>query len=501
MRNLKYIMLCITIILGTFSFAYAKEGDCGYEGGISSGQNLSTSKGTSQFEYQEVVFITGKPIVLKGQVEIKEKVTNDTITTTYKYELSDTNNNSLSRNLTLLTKLTKKDNNQVVRETEIYKTPSETIKIDDSEYTLDTYYNSKSSLMDSRPAADYFAGNINSTKIYNKTGDESVKINVTVNGEIYGYQQNWSNAEVQITEFYVESESSKDKWSGTATVKLSQTLNTRLKYIDNFLEEISFSGGYVQTQNVTSKLRYISKMPVFDINGISTDKISTKSSNLFIESFPKEKRLVVHDLASIRGHWAEEDINKLYSLEIFDESPTLFIPNQYISRAEFTKALAKTINSSFDGDASKSKSSSSTAASYEDVPKNNVYFKYIQLLTEKEVLSGYEDGKFHPDEPITRVQAIEAFVKVLGLQGISKDEYPVTVFRDHDKIPSWALRSVYSAYKIGFIKGDDGYLYPDKYLTKAETSALITRFIDYMRESISKSYSDKILDYELISKI
>jgi len=42
--------------------------------------------------------------------------------------------------------------------------------------------------------------------------------------------------------------------------------------------------------------------------------VETKGS-LMIESFPTSRRLLVPELSHLRGHWAENDIKALYSLE------------------------------------------------------------------------------------------------------------------------------------------------------------------------------------------
>ena len=47
---------------GSAKYIFAREGDSGYEGGISSGE----APGKTSFEYKEVCFITGEPIALRN---------------------------------------------------------------------------------------------------------------------------------------------------------------------------------------------------------------------------------------------------------------------------------------------------------------------------------------------------------------------------------------------------------------------------------------------------
>lgn len=491
----KYVALgLIVVLLMQPLCVLGKEGDSGYEGGISSCQNLASSKTSSEYTYQEVVFLTGTPIILKGKVGIKKKTTADTETNTYTYTLSDTNKNTLKRTVSLQTKITQNNNNQITKETVITGKPTETVVINNKTYTLDTYNLTKTSIVDVKAATQYYAGSIDSKKSY--IIDEGTdSINVNLEGQFYGYNHNWSNGEVQILDYIVEGKTSNDSWSGKANIKLSSNSATEFKYMKNYPEEISFDGGFVSSQSISNKLIYKTSMPEFDKDGVSTDRIITKQGNTKIDSFPNDKRLLTFDLSQIRGHWAEEDIKKIYGLGIFDESTSMFIPNQYITRAEFAKALYKLMNYNTETTTKKTKTKTKPSAQYQDVPVKDPYFEYITFVTNKGIMVGYGDGNFYPNELVSKAQMVQTFVKMLGLEGMSKDEYPVTTFKDNDSIPRWALRSVYVANKIGVVKGDSGYYMPNAYITKAEAATALSRVIQYMSKDMAKSYSDKILKY------
>lgn len=500
---MKRILILIVIIFAALlvpNFTFAAEGDCGYEGGIS-GQILTSTKTNTDFQYQEVVFITGKPVVLKGKLSIKKKIAKDTETNTYTYDLSDVNKNSLKRTVTLLTQITTQGE-KVTKATSISGKYTETIVLDGKTYTLSNYNLAKSSVADTRPGVNYFAGNIQAIKTYTLSGSPNITITLKLNNnnnknQFSGYSQNWSSGEVQINNYSIRYESITTDgsvvWNGNAKIKLSSTATTDLKYVHNYPDEISFGGDYIQSWSSVSKLTYETNMPEFDKDGLPTDRIVTKKGKFQLNAFPTQKSLVVHDLSSIRGHWAAEDITKLYSLGIYDEDPDILIPDQYMSRAEFAKALSKTANIT---DVSTTKNIKTKVVSpYEDVPVSDPYFTYIKLLTSKGVLKGFDDGNFHPYDTITREQAVAAFINVLGLEEVVKDKYPVTIFKDNDEIPTWSIRSIAAADKIGIIKGDSGYFRPNANIKKAEAAALIIRLIDYMRKDMAKSYSDKILNY------
>ena len=91
LKKLMSTVLLIVLLFGTIDTAYARIGDSGYEGGISSGQ----APGRTTFEYKEVVFITGEPMVFEGTVTITKNLRQDrntgenVITSNYTYRLSN----------------------------------------------------------------------------------------------------------------------------------------------------------------------------------------------------------------------------------------------------------------------------------------------------------------------------------------------------------------------------------------------------------------------------
>jgi N-acetylmuramoyl-L-alanine amidase len=297
-----FISLAVALCLFLPSIAYARQGDCGYEGGISSGE----APGKTQYEYQEVCFLSGEPIVLTGTLSIKKTVKQNTVSTTYTYDLQNIDKSvSLRRTLTYRSVLTEKDNGQTIEETFLTGRPSETVRIGNTTYTLSSYDFTRSSLLDSNPAIDYFAGNFWGKKIYRVGGGivRSGTVIVEVTGNYYGYDQYWGNTEVQTLRYMIESQERKgdfiDRWGGTADVVISSTTSQELKYIKNEPEVISFDGGYLLEQQNNSIMEYDCRLPEFDSSGISTGKMLRTSNSLKIESFPVHKRLPVPELSPL----------------------------------------------------------------------------------------------------------------------------------------------------------------------------------------------------------
>ncbi|NJD03974.1 MAG: S-layer homology domain-containing protein, partial [Ruminiclostridium sp.] len=165
MKKFTVFAICLILLTGMLpmEFAFAREGDAGYEGGISSGD----AAGKTSYEYQEVCFLTGEPVVMKGTLIIKKQMKQDKITSTYTYNLKNIDKAAtLTRVLSFTTAVTKKDNGQIIEESSYTKAPSETIKFGSTSYILKSGDFTRSSLVDPKPAINYYAGNIWGKKIY-----------------------------------------------------------------------------------------------------------------------------------------------------------------------------------------------------------------------------------------------------------------------------------------------------------------------------------------------
>ena len=510
MKRIFKLALCLTVAVGLHLpvAVQAKQGDSGYEGGISSGE----APGKTVMQYQEVSFVTGEPVVFDGTVVVKRSTKQDLVTTTYTYSLKNMEKQAtLTRILNYSTKITKKPNGQTVEETTLTGKPSEIVRIGGKTYTLTNYDFSKSNLIDPRPAVNYFAGNTWGKKEYQTGTTEGTTVTVEATGNYYGYDQYWGTAEAQIINYIVQAKDVADgqteAWGGTASVTVSSTTSKRVKYVENDPQVISFEGGYVQSQFNSSIMEYTSRLPEFDSKGIATDVILETRNTLKLESFPQQKRLPVPDISHLRGHWAEEDIKTMYSLEIFKEDSTSLNPDEYITKAEFIAAMveaAKEVPKDTTATTGPTRPVTGTkpkkeeiVSPFTDVPVDSKYFTQIDSAYKRGMVAGKGDGTFGAEEHLTMADAITVFIKAIGLESIAPGLHPVTTFKDNDQIPDYARRAAYVAQKIGLIKGDTrGYLNPDQRLTKGQAAAMINRFISYMREDIRKDYRERIVAYQ-----
>lgn len=94
----------------------------------------------------------------------------------------------------------------------------------------------------------------------------------------------------------------------------------------------------------------------------------------------------------------------------------------------------------------------SGAVAFKDVPANYWAKTYIEALASRNILAGFPDGTFKPNEPVTRAQ----FAAIITKAFTPNAKREVTNFADVNR-NFWAYQVIQSAYQGGFVSG-----YPDR---------------------------------------
>ena len=112
--------------------------------------------------------------------------------------------------------------------------------------------------------------------------------------------------------------------------------------------------------------------------------------------------------------------------------------------------------------------SSITVGAYKFRDTTNHWSKvYVDELSSKNLINGYEDGSFRPNNNMTRVE----FYKVVNQMAKYDKTYRVS-FSDVDK-SNWYYKDVAKGIKAGFIVPTMGKLNPNKPITREEVIAII----------------------------
>ncbi len=177
---------------------------------------------------------------------------------------------------------------------------------------------------------------------------------------------------------------------------------------------------------------------------------------------------------------------KKHSAYIFGYPDSTFRPEGNMSRAEAAAIFARLISEE------KGEKISGTSTSFKDVSKNEWYINYISYLEKYEIIKGYSDKTFRPDDFVSRAEFIAMTVRYYGL--FNDVSFTSTTVKYTD-VPSsyWAVKEIAYAKNIGWLNGyADGTFRGDNNITRAEVVAVVNRAtgrsadIDYVNKNFTK---------------
>ena len=108
---------------------------------------------------------------------------------------------------------------------------------------------------------------------------------------------------------------------------------------------------------------------------------------------------------------------------------------------------------------------------FPDVAEGAWYAEAVETLSALGIVAGYPDGRFGPDDLITRAEFTTMAVRFSGMEGGSShfSDVPVT---------HWARRFVDVSASYGWVVGlADGTFRPDAKITRGEVAAIINRML------------------------
>lgn len=122
---------------------------------------------------------------------------------------------------------------------------------------------------------------------------------------------------------------------------------------------------------------------------------------------------------------------------------------------------------------------SASGHSFSDVPENAYYAQAIQRGYALGVVSGYPDGTFHPNEPITREAAAAMLYQAMRASGWSigtPNESVLYGYSDWQSVSSYARGPLSVLVQNGLISGDtQGRLLPRQTMTRAEMAVVLAK--------------------------
>lgn len=153
-------------------------------------------------------------------------------------------------------------------------------------------------------------------------------------------------------------------------------------------------------------------------------------------------------------------------------------PNGQITRAEVATIFFRLLRDKVrDG-------AFTTSNSYSDVAYGKWYNNPISTMSALGIITGYPDGTFKPNKPITRAEFAAIAARFDETQSGKSATFS-------DVIGHWAAKEIGIAYYNDWIKGyPDGTFKPDQNITRAEAMTLINRVLERKPESPADLLTD-----------
>lgn len=128
---------------------------------------------------------------------------------------------------------------------------------------------------------------------------------------------------------------------------------------------------------------------------------------------------------------------------------------------------------------------------FDDIQEAEWAAGYIGKMKSKNVIYGFEDGSFHPNQPVTRLQAIVMAVRLMGLEEEAKAKSPDTKlhFKDAKVIDekfSWGRGHVIVALENGLFDAAEDKIQPDEPASRVWIASLLVKSLGLQAEALKQ---------------
>lgn len=113
--------------------------------------------------------------------------------------------------------------------------------------------------------------------------------------------------------------------------------------------------------------------------------------------------------------------------------------------------------------------------------------EYVYTANRLEVIKGYGNGKFGPDDPITREQIAVMLVKTIEKSGFVLNRIGIAnlIFKDNKKISNWAVESVRLGYSNKIMSGTAVLTIDPKSFTTREQALLLIHKVITVKDKLN----------------
>jgi hypothetical protein len=184
------------------------------------------------------------------------------------------------------------------------------------------------------------------------------------------------------------------------------------------------------------------------------------------------------------GYWADDSIMTIYGAGITtgcSQNPLMYCPGDNVTREQMAVFITRALNQvPADGYCG-------TTNPFSDVGFGRWSCKYIRRLAELGISSGYGDGRFGPEDSVTREQMAVFLTRALDMvpeEGYCRVTNPFTDVA-YDR---WSCKNIKRLAELGITTGyGDGRFGPDAYVTRDQMAVFLSRALAVREQQIECS--------------
>lgn len=225
----------------------------------------------------------------------------------------------------------------------------------------------------------------------------------------------------------------------------------------------SYEIWYDNLQSLREKMSLVQK---YQLKGIGSWSLGEEDPAVWNDFRSWEEGAPFFDIIN---HWAQSYILDLKNKGWINGTDAFtFSPEQPLTRAQAATVLVRAL-----GHGNEQPSSPSP---FSDVPANHWAKGWIDLAAQYHIITGYANGTFLPDRPVTREELAAMIANSLQLTQVSNDN-PFTDVHPGD----WSYDSILSVQGYGLIAGFPDHTFrPQENATRAQAAVMFDKMIPYL---------------------
>ncbi|MEV5030334.1 S-layer homology domain-containing protein [Paenibacillus sp. LPE1-1-1.1] len=181
------------------------------------------------------------------------------------------------------------------------------------------------------------------------------------------------------------------------------------------------------------------------------------------------------EFSDVAQHWAKDAVNDLGSrMVITGIGNDRFNPSADITRAEFAAIVVRGLGL---------KQENGTTP-FSDVKAKDWYSSAIVTAQSYQLINGFEDGTFRPQDKITREQAMVIIAKAMTITGLNANlenqtaDVVLRLYKDAADASSWAKNAIADSIQAEIVSGRSAaVLAPKAYITRAEVAKIVQQLL------------------------